>query len=76
MFSTQNVEFHSSQKNPLLKHYSMTSLLHLEEHVDHTVSYFMKRLEGELIDGSNNGGTCDLGKWFLYCQSSFSFLRR
>jgi hypothetical protein len=69
MFSTQSAAFHAQQKQPMLKLYSMTSLLNLEVLLDETINKLMVRLDEEFINGPRGSKACHLSNWILYCES-------
>lgn len=62
-----NVE-HARLKRPIVRHYSVPSVLALEKHMDKVINDLCGHLEKRFIDQNK---TCDFGAWLAYCESSF-----
>lgn len=49
---------------PIVKLFSMGSLLSMEPLIDNTITYFIRRLEEEFV---STGNACDMASWLHYC---------
>lgn len=66
MFSTTDQTEHAQMKRPIVKHYSLGSVLALESHMDNVLGELMQQLDNRFAKGGQ--GTCDLGEWVAFCQ--------
>ncbi|KAK4641120.1 hypothetical protein QC761_609560 [Podospora bellae-mahoneyi] len=64
MFSTTDQTEHAQMKRPIVKHYSLGSVLALESHMDNVLGELMQQLDNRFAKGGQ--GTCDLGEWVAF----------
>jgi hypothetical protein len=66
MFSeTDNVE-HARLKRPVVRHYSVPSVLAMEPHMDKVISDFLGHLQKRYVEPKK---VCEFGEWLGYCKS-------
>ncbi|KEF58091.1 uncharacterized protein A1O9_06014 [Exophiala aquamarina CBS 119918] len=80
LFSTTDQVAHARMKKPVVKYYSMSSILGLERGMNEVINDFCGHLERRFMEGNNKGKDCDLGKWLAYYTwdliSSATFSKR
>ncbi|KAK4671880.1 hypothetical protein QC764_609560 [Podospora pseudoanserina] len=64
IFSTTDQTEHAQMKRPIVKHYSLGSVLALESHMDNVLGELMQQLDNRFAQGGQ--GTCDLGEWVAF----------
>ncbi|KAG7042730.1 benzoate 4-monooxygenase cytochrome p450 [Colletotrichum scovillei] len=68
MFSeVDNVE-HARLKRPVVRHYSVPSVLAMEPHMDQVIDEFCDHLQSRFVD---TGKKCDFGDWLAYYAWDF-----
>lgn len=66
MFSeTNNVE-HARLKRPVVRHYSVPSVLAMEPHMDKVIDEFCDHLQKRFVE---TGKPCEFGDWIAFCES-------
>ncbi|GKT43322.1 cytochrome P450 monooxygenase vrtE [Colletotrichum spaethianum] len=63
MFSETNNTEHARLKRPVVRHYSVPSVLAMEPHMDKTIVELCDHLERRFVD---NGKSCEFGDWLAY----------
>ncbi|KAK3318887.1 cytochrome P450 [Apodospora peruviana] len=71
LFSETNQVIHARKKRPVVKYYSMSSVLALEPKIDGVINEFCKQLEQRFINGPAGPKDCDLGEWLAFCTWDF-----
>ncbi|KAK2049719.1 cytochrome P450 [Colletotrichum somersetense] len=64
MFSETNNAEHARLKRPVVRHYSVPSMLAMEPLMDQTIAEFCDHLERRFVD---TGEPCEFGDWLSYC---------
>ncbi|KAK0744864.1 cytochrome P450 [Apiosordaria backusii] len=64
MFSTTDQTEHAQMKRPIVKHFSLGSVLALEPHYDRVLGELIQQLDTRFLKASNT--TCDLGEWIAF----------
>ncbi|KAK1958741.1 cytochrome P450 [Colletotrichum sublineola] len=64
MFSETNNAEHARLKRPVVRHYSVPSMLAMEPLMDKTIAEFCDHLERRFVD---TGKPCEFGDWLSYC---------
>ena len=65
MFSeVDNVE-HARIKRPVVRHYSASSVLAMEPHMDMVIQDFIDHLQTRYV---KTGNVCEFGEWLGYCN--------
>ncbi|KAK4171504.1 putative cytochrome P450 E-class, group I [Triangularia setosa] len=64
MFSTTDQTEHAQMKRPIVKHYSLGSVLALEPHMDNVLGELMQQLDSRFLQGPKK--TCELGEWIAF----------
>ncbi|KAK4652259.1 hypothetical protein QC762_609560 [Podospora pseudocomata] len=64
MFSTTDQTEHAQMKRPIVKHYSLGSVLALESHMDNVLGELMQQLDNRFAKCGQ--GTCDFGEWVAF----------
>lgn len=57
-------------KKPIVKYYSMSSVLAMEPAMNEVIGDFCGHLERRFMQGDNEGKVFDLGQWIAFCKSS------
>ncbi|KAH9908569.1 cytochrome P450 [Xylariomycetidae sp. FL2044] len=68
LFSQVESAEHARLKRPIVRHYSVPSVLALEKHMDKVIDDLSSHLENRFI---NQGKDCDLGAWLGYYAWDF-----
>jgi len=68
MFSTTDQLEHARMKRPIVKYYSIGSVLAIEPTMDGVISDFCKELEQRFMRGPSGPKECDLGEWIAFCE--------
>ncbi|KAK3940293.1 Pisatin demethylase [Diplogelasinospora grovesii] len=80
LFSTTDQAEHARMKRPIVKYYSLGSVLALEPHMDKVINDFCQHLEQRFMTGPGGPKECDLGEWIAFYAwdliSSATFSRR
>jgi len=64
MFSeTDNVK-HAQLKRPVVRHYSVSSVLAMEPHMDKVITDFIQHLQKRYVEPKK---VCEFGGWLGYC---------
>lgn len=72
LFSTTDQAAHARMKRPIVKYYSMSSVLAMEPHVNRVLGDFCKHLENRFMDKTGAPSSdCDLGRWIAYYTWDF-----
>jgi hypothetical protein len=66
MFSEIGNAEHARMKRPVVRHYSIPSVLAMEPHMDKIIQDFIGYLQERYVD---TGKTCEFGDWLTYCKS-------
>lgn len=69
LFSTTDQVEHARMKKPIVKYYSMSSVLAMEPAMNEVISDFCDHLERRFMLGDNEGKVFDLGQWIAFCKS-------
>lgn len=67
IFSTTDPVEHARTQRPIAKHFSFSSVLALEPHMDKVINDLCSHLERRFTDGPQKGKPCDLGEWIAFC---------
>lgn len=68
LFSETDQIKHARMKRPIVKYYSMSSMLAMEPLMDKVLEDFCAQLNARFVDGTR-GRICDLGEWITFCES-------
>ncbi|EFX04226.1 benzoate 4-monooxygenase cytochrome p450 [Grosmannia clavigera kw1407] len=71
VFSTSNQAEHARMKRPIVKYYSMSSVLKLETRANDVLSDLCRHLEHRFMDGENEGKDCNFGEWIAFYTWDF-----
>ncbi|KAK3353366.1 cytochrome P450 [Lasiosphaeria hispida] len=66
MFSTTDQAEHARMKRPIVKYYSLSSVLGMEPIMDKVVGAFCKQLDNRFVSGPSGPKECDLGEWIAF----------
>ncbi|EPE02811.1 benzoate 4-monooxygenase cytochrome p450 [Ophiostoma piceae UAMH 11346] len=66
LFSTSDQAAHARMKRPIVKYYSMSSILNMEPQMNDVITDFCRHLEDRFMEGSGRGNDFDFGKWIAY----------
>ena len=67
LFSTTSQADHARMKRPIVKYYSMSSVLNLEPLMDTVSKDFLKQLDNRFATKGTKQ-RCDLGEWIGFCK--------
>lgn len=65
MFSETDNKEHAKLKRPVVRHFSVPSVLAMEPHMDKTIEEFCDHLERRFVEPSK---ACEFGDWLAYCK--------
>lgn len=65
MFSQVDNFEHARLKRPVVRHYSVPSVLAMEPHMDAVIADFCDHLERRF---SKTGAVCDFSNWLAFCE--------
>ncbi|CAK7221524.1 hypothetical protein SBRCBS47491_004554 [Sporothrix bragantina] len=72
LFSTTDQPAHARMKRPIVKYYSMSSVLAMEPHVNRVLGDLCTHLEMRFMDKAGQPSSdCDLGRWIAYYTWDF-----
>ena len=66
MFSECDNAEHARLKRPVVRHYSVPSVLAMEPHMDKVIADFLSHLQNRYVKPSK---VCEFGEWLGYCKS-------
>ena len=69
MFSETDNVIHARMKRPVVRHYSVPSVIRMEPHMDKVIEDFCGHLDRRYV---KPGKVCDFGNWLGYCEYHLS----